>query len=390
MKILIIHSEGNTHNNPNLSGICQILSENGYDIDVLIPKLKQSLTEGNSLSHIRFIEYGKVRNKLLHISINKISSLILTKILIYILFVRFRQKKYDLIVGVDRNGLVISSILAVLNKVKVGMISYELLFSNENKSKFKEIEIDCSKNLLFAICQDELRSSLLSRENNIPLKKIFNIPVAGRYQSKTKSFRPSTYLHDKLGIDKSKKIAFYGGSLDYWTMIPELIDNLSFFPPDWVVVLHGRYGSTKEQVSRLCHHFYSPNLFFSEESVSTNDEMHIILNSIDLGLAFYKPTSGPATGLNLKYLGLSSGKISTYLQHGVPILCNEIGQMSDYIRKYNLGFVIKQFNEIPGVLNDYDKYSYYDRCISFFKDKLDLNTAIIPFLDFLKQSITTN
>ena len=44
---------------------------------------------------------------------------------------------------------------------------------------------------------------------------------------------------------------------------------------------------------------------------------------------------------------MASGKISTYLQHGLPIVVNAIGEMSGHVRQYELGAVIGKLQDIP-------------------------------------------
>lgn len=363
--ILIIHPEGNINNNPNLTGLVEILTEAGYLVDIRSPRkniYQDSPCEGASLIYEN-IYIHKVKMKLIDITGSYR--------LLFFLFRLLKKTdfKYDLIIGVDRYGIIEASIIGRLMKVPHGFISYEIMFGWETGMRFKEIEREACRGISFAISQDESRRYHLSRENEIPAEKIFCIPVAGRFAFKgQKEFK----LHEQLGIDRKKKIALFIGSVARWTMINELIESLQYWPDNWVLVLHDRYSIKK---AKLFHKDrLNERLFISNMKIPDVRMMRTILHSADIGIAFYRPDfSDPNTGNNLKHLGLSSGKINTYLQHGLPVLINELGEISDYVKSLRLGFVVEKPSDIPSVLSDFDHNHYSERCIDFFLKRLDLN-----------------
>jgi glycosyltransferase involved in cell wall biosynthesis len=77
---------------------------------------------------------------------------------------------------------------------------------------------------------------------------------------------------------------------------------------------------------------------------------------------------------------MSSGKISTYLQHGIPVLVNEIGEMADYVRDHALGIVVESPKDIPEKLARFDPETCRENCYTFFAEKLDLDETITPLL----------
>ena len=296
------------------------------------------------------------------------------RILNYPRFKQLDRENYKLIIGVDRDGIIEASYLSQLMGIPYGFISYEILFGDEIGSIFKKEEIGACKHIDFAVCQDEVRSSSLSEENHIPFEKIIQIPVAGRGLKKGEKTR---FLHTLLNIPFDKKIALFMGSIAKWSMIPELVQSVDNWPDEWVLVLHNRYG-----LNTLIRDIQSKKIYISSESYSKPDDLSIMLHSVDLGIALYNPTfEGIYTGKNLKHLGLSSGKISTYLQHGVPVLTNEIGLLSDYIRSYDAGIVVCDMSEISGFLNRFNLNEHFDEaCFNLFSEKLDLNQHIDPLL----------
>lgn len=373
--ILIIHPEGNLNNNPNLSGIVEIMCEKGYSIDIFSLKRKliaqKTLCQGSQIFIFDGIQDTNAGVCLL-------ASKVFSSPRELAQHIRSVYKGYDIVIGVDR-GIIEASIIANALEIPYGLISYEIFFADEAGSQFKQIEIQACQNLSFAICQDEIRSTQLSKENKILHERIIKIPVAGRG---VKQGEKNWYFYDKFGIDRSKKIALVTGSIATWTMAYELVESVKHWDREWVLVLHNRYGLEEGIFNFYRQYNDKPNIYFSLDPAESIQDMHILLHCGDLGIALYKPNRQCIwTGNNLKYIGMASGKISTYLQHGLPLLINEIGEMSRYVEQYKLGISLREGDFInPGILEN-DIRVYKERCYDFFKNKLDLNITILPFLN---------
>ena len=288
-------------------------------------------------------------------------------------------------IGVDRDGVIEASYLSRLLGIPYGLISYEIFFRDETSARFKNEEIGACAHIDFAVCQDDVRSSLLAEENQIHIEKVINIPVAGRGVRKGEK---TQYLHNRLNIPSDKRIALYIGSIAKWTMIEELVQSVDNWPDEWVLVLHNRYGINSE-VNKFIGYERSKSIYISNESYPTPKDLSEMLHSADLGIALYKPTfDGIYTGNNLKFLGLSSGKIATYLQHGIPILTNENGLISDYIRESGAGYIIDDLKEISERLESINpKGCERAGGYTLFKEKLDLDQQIKPLMNKIKSII---
>ncbi len=358
--ICIIHPEGNIHNNPNLSGIVEILSEKGFEIYVISLKNK-NIFQGPCLSNTAelILHTDKLTGR-----IKKYFTLL--------------KRKYDFLIGVDA-GILEANKIGNLRNIPVGLISYEIMFADEVSIKSKKKEIKACQSLDFAVCQDSVRANQLSLENKIPLKKIIHIPVAGR---SIVTGDKNSYLHRKLQIPLDKKIALFTGAVAKRSMIGKLLDSTATWPEDWVLVVHNRYGMNKATADYYHKYKSSQNIYFSRETCDTLENLKLVLKSADIGIALFKPIyDSPFNGKNIEYLGMSSGKIATYLQHGLPIMVNQVGEMSDYVNKYSIGFTISNTNEIPDRLSNYKELRFYrEKCYSFFKEKLDLNITITKLL----------
>src|SRR4030042_5848900 len=354
-RIMIIHPEGNINNNPNLTGIVEILTENDFFIDIYSPQRNDKY------------QFSPCNNVRLILQKPKCKSLILTTLSKYL-------TNYDLIIGVDQ-GIIEAAKIARIFKIPYGLISYEISFSDEIGGENKKNEIEACKDISFAVCQDVIRGGHLSKENKIPKGRLIYIPVAGRGVVRGEKRYD---LYEKLGIAKDKKILLSMGSIGPWTQVEEVLGDIDNFPEEWVLVIHGRYGINEKFIHR---HKDKPKVFFSRYPIENLKNIGPLLHSADMGLAMYKPTyPGPYTGDNLKYIGMSSGKISMCLQYGLPIIINDIKPMADFVEKYQLGHVIHNNNYFNclngGPLTDRNR----EKCYGFFEKYLDLNKNIRPLL----------
>jgi glycosyltransferase involved in cell wall biosynthesis len=379
-KILIIHPEGNINNNPNLTGIVEILCENNYTVHIyslkrhgiyqqtpcpgsrlfLVESVNTSFTENFLLLNNHTVEKGE--NLAFHIN-KKISH-------------------YDLIIGIDR-GIIEAAVIATAKQIPYGLISYEIFFENEAGQKFKAPEQKACRNLAFAVCQDAVRARCLSEENHIALEKIIKIPVAGRFVKKGEK---SYYLYDELCIDKQKKIALHIGSTGQWTMTDELINSAKNWSKDWALVIHSRYGLDLQTKSYYEKYKEQDNLYFSLTPTPHTSQMGKILHSADVGIALYQPVENNIwAGNNIKYVGMSSGKIATYLQHGLPVIVNDIGVMSDYVKNEGLGKVIDNSKHMDITCTQMDLAEWQTNGLNFFKAELDLNVTATELISTISQ-----
>jgi hypothetical protein len=115
-----------------------------------------------------------------------------------------------------------------------------------------------------------------------------------------------------------------------------------------------------------------------------------MLHGADLGIALYNPTyDTPWTGRNIANIGMSSGKIATYMQYGLPVLINELGEISSHVREKGLGAVTRDVSEIPGILYHFDPESMRGRCLAFFAEHLDAKLYLPDLQRALSAAVAT-
>lgn len=372
MRILILHPEGNIHNNPNLTGIVDILCDSGCTVEVMSPR-RQEIYQGplRNGARLTLVDIPWRQGPFIFVNLDQseLDNIPAT--------VNSRIADFDFVFGVDM-GIVEASLIAKVKGIPHGLISYELFFASEAGREFKQWEINACRNLAFAICQDKVRSKLLSEENQIPADRIINIPVVGR------GFRQiagADYLRSRFHIGVDVTIALYIGSLVEWAMSGYLAESAVHWPKDWCLVLHNRYRG--EPYARMLHEKYNgcSRIIFSCEPFNRQDEMDVFISSADIGISLYKPDyKSIYSGRNLESVGMASGKTNAYFQHGVPVITNDTGVMGRLVRENNVGVVVDTAGRLSpdGFSPELEKMRA--SVPGFFRRHLDLDSLMGPVL----------
>ncbi len=384
-RIAIFHPEGNFPNNPHLSTLIQRLLEHNYIVHYYSPPhITHASIKKHPSFHIHiFYQTKGFNNKRQNILFpNKTSQKIIKKVASQFL------PHFSLIIGVDF-GIIEAAWIAWAQKIDHALISYELTFIDEVGIDFKKNEIEACQNISFAVCQDVVRAEHLSRENNIPLTSIINMPVAGSGIVK-KEYDPIIHKHFNLPFET--KIAVYAGSVDaQWAGIKSLIKNISFWPDDWVLLLHHRYSSKNlNQLLQQTHTKTKDKIYISPFSNLSYENLSLLLNACDLGICFYfAQYNAPLNGKNIDFIGMSSGKFTTYLQHGLPVIVNDNKEIGKWVQEKQLGFVIPDIAKTHKTLSRTNRnvlHSLRKNCCSFFESYCDFNLNSAPLLKAIEKS----
>lgn len=372
-RILIIHTDGNSFNNPSLKCIIDLLLEKGCEIDLRYPESDAPMP---SYEGIRFLPFGIWLRRWKSRVFDRYCSRPL--VFLSVLVEKFVfYKKYDLIIGVDRQGLIEASVLNKITKTPYVYISFEIMFEDETSARYKSLEKEASKGVAAWLVQDEVRAGQLQRENLLnPSNKIL-LPLASAGVGVAKVDR----LRDHLGIPNDKKVAIAIGSLSKWTMASQILKCVADWPEEWVLIVHARYGRTRELLAGELAAFadlLDRKIFISDAATEMVDDMGSILAGVSAGLAFYKPEYGRNyyayfIGKNLEHLGLASGKISTYLRYGVPVIINEVGLYAEETRQFRFGCVVERPEQIKDSLDEISHEEYRHNARDYFVKKLDFN-----------------
>lgn len=366
-RVLIIHPEGNFSNNPSLLGLIELLLEHEVAIDL---RYRKSKAAPISKAQVRNLPSGFFWAELRKFLVDRLPLPALSRGLAF-LERWFCLRRYDAVIGVDRQGLVEACELSRATGIPLIFLSFEILFSEETSTRFKAIEKKAAPFVVLWITQDPLRASHLRQQNALSESTQFLLPLASTGLGQQGVER----MRDDLGIPAQARVAIVIGSIAGWSMTSEILASVPEWPQDWVLLVHERYGRTAEQLRSLDHRLQAlvgQRIFFSSAASASVDDMAYVFSGVDLGLAFYRPDyATPFTGRNLLYLGLASGKISTYLRYGLPILINEIGLLSREALRAGFGYVVASPAELGALLPHIDTEKSADCAQRYFSEHLD-------------------
>ena len=151
MRILFVHPEGNLANNPNLSAIIELLTRAGHEI---ILRSRRGSFAGHENPNVRVLEVRyRIQRKLMQLSCHP-RKWSLGKLLITL--VPPMTPPADLVVGVDRQGLIEGAVIARSKGIPLAYWSYEIFFTTESSSNFKALERREASSVRFAVAQDDL------------------------------------------------------------------------------------------------------------------------------------------------------------------------------------------------------------------------------------------
>jgi hypothetical protein len=355
-KLLIIHPEGNIKNNPNLYYFTKELVKQGYEI-VLFVRFRPDIYQGDLFEGAEFVYFTS----------DKYNNLKVKKELL--------KNNFCHIIGID-TGIIEAAQFALILNISYSFLSYEIFFDHEliqlnnltdlrHKSEAKK---SC-KNIQFAIIQDQIRREIFSKEYDIPLNKILLMPVAG---TGIRPLQKTDYFRNLLQIPIHKHILLYMGWMDQ-ILLGRIVDYVAFMPENWVMVVHSRY----KYAGPLPVEFPKDKIFFSLDTPIENiDDLGIMLSGCDAGFCSYQASfDSPFTGDNITYIGLSSGKTTTFLQYGIPVVVENMNMWDEIVEKEHIGLVLnnhRDLEKLDGLSDD----SMRQKCFDYFERKLDLKNYV--------------
>lgn len=361
--IVFFHPEGNSPNNPTLDALEADLRARGVAV-FFIPKPLP-----NDRRHFRESKLNRWLGKLQYYLLEHSTSwFVLGSVFLARNIFNLRTlRACDLIVGVDRTGLMAAYFFSRLFNKPYGLLSFEICFASETGRRFKEPEIAASQRLSFWVVQDGLRARLLQTENRLKPPPI-HTPVASRGLPP----RPSRRTRDALGIPPDLHVALLMGNISPFNMPVDILSTVERWPADWVLMVNDRYGLDLSKYCTGFEHLLGVRIFINREPFATFDSMSELLAGVDAGLVFYKPTYDHwAFGLNSVHIGLSSGKLSTCLRNAVPVLTNLSGEAAELLAEYNAGAQLPQVDGLPSALAGFNPEPMRDNARRLFLEKFD-------------------
>lgn len=380
--IAIFHLQGYFDSVPCLVSTVKSLSAKGFRVDLFLVRDNQYNSPKFNSSNVR-IHYlpGKPGY-----GINQIFRLLTDRL--FISYRICRRNKYLCFFGVDPLGLIQASLVGKLIKVPIVYYSLEIYFSNEIGFSLgyllKVVERWFNRKAVFTITQDRDRAKLLAQENKVSMLTIFSVPNSLIGEP---CISKSDYLQSHLRLEKDQIIILHAGGMASWLMPLELAQAAQYWPKNWLLVFHSRrknlQGILKKQFANLIK---DRRFLLSSEPLHAED-VRKLFGSADIGIALYKNEHSPALGKNISYVGLSSGKISNYLQQGVPIIASAMPSLVKLINRYDCGICVKHPCEIEeGIKKILSSYKVFQKnAIKCYQECFDFDSSFSLVLDKLEK-----
>jgi hypothetical protein len=384
--IAVITTNKDTFSNPTLYSIFKALDSRGIKIALFC-----SNQESKIPAELPLVNYFDAPPNTL---IPRRLPLLLKYIKVWLSIFRYVIKhKVQHIIAIDPEGLILAGRLRhVIRWLKVDYFSFEIFFKEElagNRAMMllKKREIHYSKHIHSIIIQDNKRKDLLFSENKtIPLAaKTYLIPVSpsSAEKAQTSKFKKSDY-----GLTSEDIVYVHSGSIAVWAGIRMIIDALKKgLPPNTFILIHNKFEFDPTdpiyiELKDLQDNSYPLILHdhvFDDYTLYCN-----FLSTFEYGIALYHPVPGPHTGLNIKEIGLASGKFATYMSLGMPSILSNCSTYRELNTIYKMGSLVDTAEELHLAIKDHTlvNASRTD-CIQLYEDLLRPDQQIANYISSL-------
>jgi glycosyltransferase involved in cell wall biosynthesis len=364
---------------PSILNAIHILSEEGFEIDVLTRDTGKNLAALEFNNHVQIIPFmvldaGLLSNRVLDGLLNsnrkyvrdfatKIQALLKLRIKIiqlihYVARSLSRLKAYGnvCLIGVDTTGLIVAGVIGAIIKQPVIYWSLEVQFSN-NFSYFgklvKRWERVFHRKANITIIQDWDRAKALSDENQVALDNFVivpNGPVGRFYETR------GNYFQRKFHLDSTQRVIVHAGMISSTVCARELAMVASNWQEDLRLVFH---SSIKKEVSdpyiQAIQHIGGTRVCLSLDPVPYN-QLDAVISSGQIGLAIYARNLGP----NYELMAGASGKMAHYLRCGLPVICSNLPSLAKVVNDYQCGIAVENLSDIESAIAtiflNYDAY----------------------------------
>ena len=386
-RIVFFMGGGDNFTNPTLNSIFKILLQKNIELNIFASK--QTMSAPDSLEGIKIIPISEYHG-LGYTRLPRRPYYIYHTIRSFHRINKFLgNNPGQIIIGIDPPGLIMAhQVSKLLNKPKLGYFSFEIFFWDELQTRdhyrLKRREVKASRELNFCLIQDPLREDLLRKENKFNSKcHFFHIPVSPIKDNEI--INQIAMSQDQLKIILPGAVTDRNG-YDHMLGIMESNWNNKYY-----VEFHSprKVESSNTYVQRI-KYLQSKGLpvYFHDEPFVNARDYWDYLCQFDVGLSLYIPNDGRTLhgGRNVKYMGLSSGRFSTYMMLGIPTITTENEILKQLNVEYPFGKVIKNIKQdLPTALEDIiENYEeYHSGALKLYDEKLNPKPDINDMLEFI-------
>jgi glycosyltransferase involved in cell wall biosynthesis len=281
-----------------------------------------------------------------------------------------RGRPFEWWIGIDLLGLLVAARRRRAERNRLAYWSLEIIFQRNLRDPLqrllKSTEKKASRRAELVIVQDAGRGEILSTENGIDPDRFVLVPNAPRGRP---AVEKTTFLHDRLRIDRKKKIVLHLGMIGPEVLSTEIAAAARTWPEDFVLVFHERHArDINDPVVREVSAAGGEGVRFSLDPVDLDDLPNLVA-SADVGLVFYNPEMGS----NYSVITGASGKLAFYVQSGLPVICLDLPGFPELVESTGCGLTVASLDEIGAALGRVlaDYRAYRQGAVRCFEERFD-------------------
>ena len=313
----------------------------------------------------------------------------------YIRLFALRQKlrnSWSVMVVLNGLGLGNAQLLNRLIGLPVWYWSLEILFDDELENdpgpflRWRQFEKRHLAACTGGIIQDQNKAEAFRKENpEFAEKPLLLLPnsMAGRARREKKRF-----FHDQFNLPSHMRVALYTGSFSASNQVDDIALSVKSWPENWVLVVHSRHSLKGDGnfrfATNLLQKVCPPGRVFFSPAPATPENLPALLDSADLGLAFYGvDESMVLSRRSNRLMGHSSGKVNSYVQAGLPVIVNDYTNMSEWVASSGCGKVVQRTDQIGGAIREMEGNldGYSRQGIDFFNKHLRIDDRMKEVAD---------
>jgi len=382
LAIAVIYPEPILSTVPGLCHFIELVSQKGVDVDIYTTFSEQYERPHFEKKGVRLFDLDQPKwyQRKFPLSFIPSRSLLKTRLLIQQLLGR----RYRLLIGVDPRGFIAVSTNNPTN-TPIAYYSLELLIPGELEGEALEMRKEESAAI------EQIKLLLISDEERESIFKKYNPSFKGNT-----IYFPNTPSDDEeqiedLTLDKSKTIVNISGSTATWTGIDEIIHNTINWGDKFLFVIHCKSRADKETLLDRNPGLNSNKKILLTDHSFLRKQYKYFVSQVDIGIAFYFPRyTDRYDGINLLFIGKSSGKLAYYLMNGRPVLVNNIPYYVELLKKYKFGILINDIRDSHEIANalqqitaEYETYAKQaKRC---FEQEFNFDAPLKEFIEAISE-----
>lgn len=258
------------------------------------------------------------------------------------------------LLAVGLRGLIVGWLLHLITGMPLSYYSLEFYPGPSLKRRvLRSFERFCLKAVRLLIMHDLKRLSVYEQFMGTRVANTAFFPNEPLYAEPSDASHRA--VEAKLGIDRSRKYILYSGGLYSEFPARACVDIVEQLGSGWALILQSHDGHMGlDTDERFQAAVVRGDIILNTKPLAV-DEYCALVKMVRIGLAVYSTADD-----NMKYVGLSSGKVGMYWRAGIPVILNKLPFYDTVCPAERSGATFTDLDEIPTLVRQIDsQYSCY-------------------------------